>query len=65
VDDCGNVWSCTLNYLAFPYKHFAVGGEWSKLVAARRVLVGETIKVGAKTIDPNVSNDTMYLMFNP
>jgi hypothetical protein len=51
--------------LAFPYKHFAVGGEWSKLVAARRVLVGETIKVGAKTIDPNVSNDTMYLMFNP
>ncbi|WJX43734.1 non-specific serine/threonine protein kinase [Trifolium repens] len=62
VDDCGNMWNCTSIYVTFPHAHFKVGGEWSRLVAARRLLVGEYIKIGAKDIG---DEQILYLMFKP
>ncbi|WJX12029.1 DNA helicase [Trifolium repens] len=47
VDECGNLWDCALVYVTFPFKHFKIGGQWSRLVAARRLIVGQTIRVGA------------------
>ncbi|MCI02353.1 replication protein A1-like protein [Trifolium medium] len=62
VDDCGNKWNCTLVYVTFPFKHFKVGGEWSRLVAARRLAVGESVTVGAQA---NGHSQAIYLLFDP
>ncbi|GAU22902.1 hypothetical protein TSUD_377140 [Trifolium subterraneum] len=45
VDDYGNLWNCILIYGSFPYKHFKIGGEWKRMVAARRIAVGDRIKL--------------------
>ncbi|MCH79283.1 replication protein A1-like protein [Trifolium medium] len=58
VDDYGNVWFCSLICVTFPCKHFKVGGQWSRLVAARRLSVGSVITIG---VQPDANNETLYL----
>jgi hypothetical protein len=45
VDDCGHQWNCLLVFVSFPYKHFKLGGEWKRFVAASRLNVGDHIQV--------------------
>jgi hypothetical protein len=59
VDDCGNKWNCVLIYGSFPYKHFKIGGEWKRLVAARRLEVGDHITVGGYVRE---NNEDLYLL---
>ncbi|GAU45374.1 hypothetical protein TSUD_89940 [Trifolium subterraneum] len=59
VDDCGNVWNCNLIFVTFPCKHFKLGGEWSGLVPARRISIGDSILLGAQSSGPN---ESIYLM---
>jgi hypothetical protein len=35
-----------LIYVSFSYKHFKIGGEWKRKVAAHRIVVGYIIKSG-------------------
>jgi hypothetical protein len=42
-----------LIFSSFPYKHFKIGGEWKRLVAARRLQVGDHIKVGGYKHEKN------------
>ncbi|MCH81734.1 ATP-dependent DNA helicase PIF1, partial [Trifolium medium] len=60
VDDCGCAWACDVTYHATNPRHFRVAGQWSRLVAARRLLVDETIKIGSQA---NGLSNTIYLMF--
>ncbi|XP_045802510.1 uncharacterized protein LOC123896122 [Trifolium pratense] len=62
VDDYGNAWICSLICGTFPIKHFKVGGEWSRLVAARRLTAGSVITIGAQ---PDADNETLYLILDP
>jgi hypothetical protein len=50
VDDCGSAWNCDLIYVTFPFKHYRIGGEWSRIVAARRLTVGRSIRCSAQAI---------------
>jgi hypothetical protein len=59
VDDYGNKWNCVLIYGYFSYKHFKIGGEWKRLVAARRLEVGDHIKVGGYVRE---KNEDLYLI---
>ncbi|WJX32936.1 non-specific serine/threonine protein kinase [Trifolium repens] len=59
IDDCGNKWNCVLIFGCFPYKHFKIGGEWKRLVAARRLEVGDHITVGGYKRE---KNEDFYLL---
>jgi hypothetical protein len=48
-----------LIYGSFPYKHFKIGGEWKRLVAARRLEVGDHITVGGYVRE---NNEDLYLL---
>ncbi|WJX63409.1 hypothetical protein P8452_48298 [Trifolium repens] len=43
VDDSGNAWTCTLEFVSAPVQCFKVGGQWSVLVAIRKLTVGDHI----------------------
>ncbi|GAU50461.1 hypothetical protein TSUD_240590 [Trifolium subterraneum] len=62
VDDCGNVWNCSLIFVTFPCKYFKVGGEWGRLVTARKMSIGLNIMIGAQ---PNGHSETIYLIIDP
>ncbi|KAK2408379.1 hypothetical protein QL285_043896 [Trifolium repens] len=59
VDDCGSAWNCDLIYVTFPFKHYRIGGEWSRIVAARRLTVGRSIRCSAQAIG---HSQTLYVM---
>jgi hypothetical protein len=42
VDECGNIGVVCLFMFLFSYKHFKIGGEWKRMVVARRIDVGDT-----------------------
>ncbi|XP_045791434.1 uncharacterized protein LOC123886139 [Trifolium pratense] len=62
VDDYGNAWFCSLICVTFPCKHYRVGGQWSRLVAARRLTAGSVVTVGSQ---PDANNETLYLILDP
>jgi len=58
VDECGNIWDCTLIiYGRHPYAHFNIGGGFKLMVVARRLFEGGHIMVGASVVG---ANDTLY-----
>ncbi|MCI27288.1 replication protein A1-like protein [Trifolium medium] len=61
VDDCGNKWDCMLIYVSFPNKHFKIGGEWKRMVAARRIAVGDVIELFGRT---DTKSESLYLILH-
>ncbi|GAU43971.1 hypothetical protein TSUD_283980 [Trifolium subterraneum] len=59
VDECGNLWICDLTLVTFPCKHFKIGGDWSRMVSARRLSIGVSVKIGAP---PGGHNESIYFM---
>lgn len=58
IDDCCNRWDYIAVYQSLPEKQFKVGGQWKRLVEARRVKHGAYMIVGAPTAG---NNNTLYL----
>ncbi|GAU45373.1 hypothetical protein TSUD_89930 [Trifolium subterraneum] len=57
VDECGNSWTCDLTLLTFPCKQFKIGGDWSRMVSARKLTIGAAVKIGAPA---GGNNETIY-----
>jgi len=57
VDECGNKWVCRVVYGTKPYKHFRIGGGWKRMVDARGLGRGCTVRLGAPT---DGRNQTFY-----
>lgn len=58
VGDCGNSWNCIVIYGSRPFNHFKIGGQWKRMIKARRIPEGTRIKVGAPVAR---NNETLYL----
>jgi len=59
LDDCGNTWRCIAVYGTRPNTHIKIGGNWGRLVDARRLVVGVKVKIGV----PNAGrNETIYVI---
>ncbi|WJX65470.1 linoleate 13S-lipoxygenase [Trifolium repens] len=58
VDECANVWDCYLIQVTFPFKYCNIGGQWSSLVAARRLKIGDAVKFG---VEARGHNEVLYL----
>jgi hypothetical protein len=50
VDDSENAWFCSLTSVAIPVRCFKLGGQWSNIVAARRLSVGDNIRLGVQGV---------------
>ncbi|XP_045814775.1 uncharacterized protein LOC123908244 [Trifolium pratense] len=61
VDDSGNIWKCIIICGSFQYKHYKIGGEWKRLVAARRIDVGDMIKLHCDVLG---KDDHLYIKLN-
>jgi hypothetical protein len=35
VDECGNIWNCTLQFERKPDPYFKIGGGWNRMIKAR------------------------------
>jgi len=57
VDDCGNLWFCTLMHVYGPNANFKIGGQWKRMVLARRLIQRSRIVVGAPNAE---NNNTVY-----
>lgn len=57
VDECGNLWECSLPFGRFPFPHFDIGGGFKRMVMARRIGEGSHVMVGAPVVG---SNATMF-----
>ena len=59
VDECGNRWECIVVYedVVDKEKQFFIGGEWKRLVDARKFQQGDYLKIGAPA---PVKNNTLY-----
>ena len=58
IDDCGNTWKCIAVYATRPNTHIRIGGGWGRMVDARRLSIGDKIKIGV----PNAGkNEKIYL----
>lgn len=53
VDECGNIWACTIQYVRGRDAHFRVGGGWNRMVKARGLGDGVRIIVGAPYVGRN------------
>jgi hypothetical protein len=62
VDDSGNAWTCTLEFVSVPVQCFKVGGQWSVLVAIRRLTVGDHIRNSAQELG---TREVIYFEMNP
>jgi hypothetical protein len=58
VDECAIEWDCYLIQVTFPFKYCNIGGQWSSLVAARRLKIGDAVKFGVET---RGHNEVLYL----
>ncbi|WJX28733.1 DNA helicase [Trifolium repens] len=58
VDECAIEWDCYLIHVTFPFKYCNIGGQWSSLVAARRLKIGDAVKFGVPT---RGHNEVLYL----
>lgn len=57
IDDCGNKWECIVVCESVPEKQFVIGGQWKRMVDARRIQQGDYIKIGAPLLG---YNKTLY-----
>jgi len=57
VDDCGNVWECTLAFENQPYAQFKIGGSMKQMILGRRLCEGSHVMVGAPVVG---GNDTLF-----
>jgi hypothetical protein len=57
VDDCGNIWECTVAFDNQPYAHFKIGGNIKQMILGRRLCEGSHVMVGAPVVG---GNDTLY-----
>jgi hypothetical protein len=55
VDECGNLWECTLIFERCSYLQFKIGGGFNRMVLARRLGEGSHVMVGAPIVGSNVS----------
>lgn len=55
VDERGNRWSCTLEFVPGNDAHFNIGGEWSRMVMARRLKAGSRVLIGAPRVGMNAT----------
>jgi hypothetical protein len=62
VDDNGNAWTCTLEFISTPVQCYKVGGQWSIIVAIRRFTIGDRIRFGAQGIG---TGEVVYFEINP
>jgi hypothetical protein len=58
VDECAIEWDCYLIRVTFPVKYCNIGGQWSSLVAARRLRIGTAVKFGVAV---RGHNEILYL----
>ena len=59
VDDCGNGWDCVLIFGSTPYQHAMSGGQWKRIVDARRLHEWVQVRLGVPMAG---ENDTIYLI---
>jgi hypothetical protein len=57
VDECGNLWKCTVMFENDPCPHFKIGGGWKRMAVARRFRQGIRVVIGAPHAG---NNDTLY-----
>jgi len=57
IDDCGNRWDCIVIYQSLTDKKFKIGGQWKRMVDARRIKLGAYIMLGAPIAG---NNKTIY-----
>ena len=62
IDDCGNRWDCYQVYQSMPENLFKIGGQWKRMVDARRIKHLVYMKLGAPTAG---NNRTFYISFRP
>jgi len=55
VDENGNLWNCSLQFSETPYAHFRIGGDWERMVPARRIREGASVMVGAPAVGMNLT----------
>lgn len=46
VDDCGNLWFCTVLFETRPYYHFKIGGGCKRMAVVHRFYQGLRVVVG-------------------
>jgi hypothetical protein len=47
IDDCGNKWNYILIFGMMSYNHYRIGSDWKRMVSARRIKEGKSIRLGA------------------
>jgi len=57
VDEHGNRWNCTIQFVPGNDPHFLIGVGWNKMLKARGLKDGARVVLGAPGIG---SNDTVY-----
>lgn len=50
VDDCENLWECTLVFERRPYVQFKIDSGFNRMVLARRLCEGSNVMVGAPVV---------------
>lgn len=53
VDECGNIWNCTLQFERKPDPHFKIGGGWNRMIKARGLQNGVRVIIGAPFVGMN------------
>jgi hypothetical protein len=58
IDDNGNKWGCIVVLGTLTQSHCMIGGQWKRMVDARRLERGAYLKIGAPLAG---NNSTVYL----
>jgi hypothetical protein len=55
IDDCGNLWDCTLKFGYRPYYHIKIGGGLKRMAVARRFRQGLRVMISAPAAGSNAT----------